>query len=404
MAMITGDDRDDIMTVNEEDNEFKGLGDGLFDEENEEDNEFKEQGDDKDTFPQQTPQAQASAVNKKTWKTLTPRQRAIKVILRRAGKDQVPDIKKLLMGKQGVEVAIGDIALFINDKHDDEVLSELAKECPNRNRINLSAEVQKKRVLSVGAQVISAGRMYQPIHVARIKEDGKLECTSGRHRLAFLALMYGANTKIPVYIEEMTLNEARDAVVVANQTRPTKALERAEHAVLQAVKGNAEAAQDDLYYKTVTCKQNVSKYCVFSVVSRGYPMRLSFPVSTDSSRQNGCLTTLANVENYWRAAIEWTDGMKREDFDKSLKESVRFLNALVAAMHKQKGFDPKQHLASMTLVAIGKYYRTYSDITGNNAIEVVEDIAKNIVKMGDIGRQKTEKTNAALTAALSPTR
>jgi hypothetical protein len=244
--------------------------------------------------------------------------------------------------------------------------------------------------------------MYLPVQIVKIEEDGVLECTSGRHRLAFLALAYGSDAKIPVNIESMTLAEARDAVVVANDARPTKALERAEHTVLRAVGGNVDAEQDELYRKTATSKISVRKYCIFSVLERKYPGKLGFKVSQTSSRRDGGLTTITNVENFWNMALDWSRGMERKEFDAALKASIRFLNELIQTMQGQKEFNPSHHLAAMTLSAIGKYYRTYGEITGRNPVEIVSDIAKQIVKMGEVGRQKSEKTYKALTSALSP--
>jgi len=382
------------------DDGLKGLGDDLFGEEGkglEDDDQEAQEG------VQEAPGAVRDAgLGKKTWKNVTARQKAVNVIVRRAAKDKVPDIRQLLVGKMGTEVKIRDIGLFIGGDHKDALMAELAQECPVRNRVNLSAEVQKKRILDVGAQIVESGRMYQPVSVARIKDDGRLECTSGRHRLAFLALMYGSDTRIPVCVEDMTMNEARDAVVVSNQARPTKALERAEHTVLQAVKGNLNAEQDDLYYRTVTAKAKARRYCVFSVINRSYPMKLDFAVSQDSSRKGGGVTTLTNIEGFWGAALDWEDGMERKKFDAELKESVRFLNVVVATMHTQKGFVPKQHLAAMTLSAVGKYYRAFREITGGDASSVAVDVAKCVVKMGEVGRQKSEKTYSVLAKALVP--
>ena len=342
--------------------------------------------------------------SKRTGKGITAKQKVINTILKRAKKSVIPSIKHLLKGKFGNEVAIKDVAMFIGDEQGDEVMNELAQKCPVRNTVNLSAEVGKKRMIDVGVQILESDRMYYPIHVARIKDggknDGKLECISGRHRLAFYALVYGPDTKIPVYLEEMTTNEARDAVVFANQSRATKALEKAEHSVLQAVQGDVSATLEDMYTRTVTCKSKIRRYCVFSVINRGLPMKLSFPVSTTSTRKGGYLTTLANVEGFWRSALEWTDGTTFKDFDASLKSSVKFLNALVDEMQKVKGFKSTEHLATKQLVAIGKYYRSYGEFTGNNAIKKVAEIAKCIVKQGDIGGQKSEKTYAMLTKSL----
>lgn len=398
-------DRDDVMVADEEDDGFKGAGDDVFGGEG----LGGERDDDSSQDASEASQDGLGLVgkvskDKKTWNKVTPHQKVVNVILRRARKDAIPPLKQLLKGKWGNEIAIKDIALFIGDEQDDEVMAELAKKCPIRNCVNLSAEVRKKRVQDVAAQIVESGRMYFPIHVARIKgKDGTvtIQCTSGRHRAVGLAILYGVDVKIPVYMEDQTISEARDAVVFANQTRSAKALERAEHSVLQSVQGDVDTAQEDLYYRTVTGKDKAKKYCVFSVISRGYPAKLEFPVSTGSTRKGGRLTTLANVEGFWGAALEWTDGMEFKEFDSGLKATIKFLNALVAAMQKEKGFDPSAHLATKQLVAIGKYYRTYKEITGSNAFRVVGGIAKCIVKMGPIGGEKSEKTYNALTKALA---
>jgi hypothetical protein len=335
-------------------------------------------------------------------KLLTRRERAIGVMLRRAGKDSIPSIEDLMRGKDGKPVAIKDIALFIdaNNGASSELMAELATECPLKNRVNLSAEVMESRVLYVGAQILRAGRMYIPIQVVKIREDGALECVSGRHRLAFLALVYGADTKIPVHIENMSLSESRDAVVVANEARPTKALERAEHTVLQAVGGNVDTEQDELYQKTVKTRSTARKYCVYNMMKRRYPAKLAFKVSQTSSRRDGGLTTLTNIENFWGAALDWNQELGRKEFDAMLKDSVKFLNELAEEFANNRDFDEDSHMASMTMIAIGKYYRAYSEIMGRNAIEVVRAVAKQVVKMGDIGRQKSEKTYKELSSAL----
>jgi hypothetical protein len=198
----------------------------------------------------------------------------------------------------------------------------------------------------------------------------------------------------------MTLNEARDAVVVANQARPTKALERAEHACLQAVGGNVEAEQEELFGKVAKTKAKARKYCVYSVVQRDYPAPLSFAVSLTSSRTDGSLTTLTNVENFWGAALDWFKGIERKDFDEALKASVAFLNAFVAELQKVSGFDAAQHLAAMPLQAVGKYYRSYQEVTGKDATKMAPAIAAAIVALGEIGRQKSELTYSELTKAV----
>jgi hypothetical protein len=324
---------------------------------------------------------------KRARKPLTAREKVLRVIMRRADIETAPTLAELMRGKEGVEMRICDIGLFIGDP-EDEVLAAIAAKCSVKNRVNLSAEVQVNQMKKVGADILSSGRMYQPIQVADI--DGAFECTSGRHRLAFLALLYGVESKIPVYVEEMTIQEARDAVVVANQARPTKALERAEHAILKAVHGDVDADQDQMYEKAATTKAGVKKYCVYSVMERGYPVSLGFKVSLTASRKGGAMTTVTNVENFWSNALSgWHREMPRPEFDGELKAATEFLNAMVSAMAEEPGFDPKQHLAAMPMAAVGKYYNELQNVTGS-AIGKVGEISRVIIGMGECGRHKSD--------------
>ena len=340
-------------------------------------------------------------LKKRARKPLSKRQKTMGVILRRAGVP-LPTLDELLRGKQGQSVPISNIAIFLGDSK-EPLIEQLTKECPLRNRINMSAEVVKSRIVAIGAQILEAGRMHTPIHVAAIRnqdEDGihvadSLECVSGRTRLAFLLLAYGPDIEVPVYIESMSLKEARDAVVVANQSRPVKARERAEHAVLKAVGGDTDVEQDDLYKKTVTTKAKARKYCIYSVSERGYPTPLSFPVSLTSSRRDGGITTLTNVENYLGSAMEWTRETPRQQFDNELKVAVEFVNELVDSMRLVDGFEPSQHLSAATMSAIGKYYHVHCRGNGS-AAGVASGVASAIVSMGSIGKQEPETTCAAL--------
>jgi hypothetical protein len=345
--------------------------------------------------------AAAKKGGKKAFKPLSKKEKSIRKMLRRAGLDEeggVPELEQLMQGKQGKRLRIRDIAIFL-DEVEDEVLNEFSKKCPIRNRVNLSAEVELAQVESVGAKILGAGRMYQPIQVGVISEDGVLECTSGRHRLIFLAMLYGAERTIPVYVEDMTLSQARDAVVVANEGRKTKALEQAEHTVVQAIGGNLEAEQDEVYAKTVKNKSSVKKYCVYSVFHRGRPLEFGFPVSSTSSRKDGSLTTLKALEAYWGSALDWNKNMKREEFDEKLKGSIEFLNALAVEFQKDGAFEDDQHMATMTLNAIGKYYRERQSMVGD-AMSLVPKIASSIVAMGEIGRQKHDETYEALASVM----
>lgn len=345
------------LPVGEED-EFRGLGSDLLQE----------------AQPKVAPIQPKPPRVKKTLK-----QKALRVMLKRSGLSKPPRLEHILEGKTGDPILISEIGFFANDKQKDPLLAELAQECPIRNRLNRD-EITKSRVLAVGTEIFKAGHMWTPIHVCSTGD--RFECVSGRHRLAFLALVYGSNIEIPVYFETLTLKAAREAVAVANDGRPIKALERASYAILRAVGGDSKADQDKLYEALATLKPNIVKYCVYSVIERGYPAKLDFKLAERSSRPNGELTTVSNVEVFWGEALSWSKEMTRQEFDAGLADSVVFLNKFVSIVQKLPGFDPDQHLTANVLAALGRYYLTYHNITARNAIQIVKELAGGIVDMG----------------------
>jgi len=339
-------------------------------------------------------------VRRRAKKPLTQKQKAINNMKRKAGMEpdaELPTIEHLLRCKQGTRVKISDIAVFIS-KPENEILVDLFKKMGIQNRVNLSTCVDLNRVKVVGGQILSAGRMYQPIQVAKIEEDGRLECTSGRHRMVFLALLYGPDAEIPVYIEDMALNEARDAVVVANMARKAKAREKADHAALASVGGDVDAEQDELYANMATTKAKVAKYCTFSVLERSRPMKLKFDLGT---RKQGCLASITIMEGFWSRALDWQKEMSRKEFDAGLKASIQFANKLAEMFEANPSFEASQHMASMTMKAIGKYYRTMLDAGTEIDDAFVKKVTDVVVAMGAIGRQSSDVTYTALVKAMN---
>ena len=361
------EDKDGLFGVDEsgKDDEFKGLDDVVFE---------------KDPVPTEPVHVPKPKRVKKT-----RRDKALRVMRKRAEISTLPSAEDLLRGKTGSKIRISDIAIFSTDNEDDELMAGLAQECPLRNRLN-KAEVLKSRILVVGSQILSAGRMWQPIHVSKMIEDGVTECTSGRHRLAFLALVYGPDLEVPVYMEHLSLRDAMETVAVSNEARSEKAMERAAKSVVRAVGGDLEADQDSLYDRLARSKPGVRKYCVFSVLTRGYPSKLTFKTSEKSSRPDGGITTVTNVENFWNTALEWERGVERKHFDISLGESVKFLNSFIGAIQKVSGFDSNHHLSARVMAAVGRYYRVYEQVKAKNAIVVCGELSKKIVGLGEVGR------------------
>jgi len=346
------------------------------------------------------PKSGDGGLKKRANKPLTPTQKAVNNIMRKGKLDvdaEIPPIDELTQDRRRLErIKISDIAIFIK-KPDDDVLRELFKKVSVPNRVNLSARVSVSRVKWVGGEVLKASRMYQPIQVAKIESDGRFECISGRHRLAFLALMYGADAEVLVQVEDMTLNQARDAVVVANQARKAKAMEQAEHAVLAAVGGDVEAGLDDVYVKTATTKAKSKKYCTYVVLERSWPMKLKFELGT---RKQGGLATISTVQGFWGAALDWHKDMERKEFDAELKESIRFLNSLADAFQDNDSFEAKHHMGSKPMVAIGKYYKTMVDAGVEIDDEFVEKFSNVVVALGDVGSHPHEETYAAIVKAM----
>ena len=358
------------LTIPAEEDEFLGLGDDLFKQER-----------------KKALSLPPEPTKKELRLKKTPLQKALRVMMKRAGISKIPPDTQIFEGKTGPTFLISEIGFISQDKQSDPLLAELAKTCPVRNRLNRD-DISRSQVLIVGAQIFKAGRMWTPIHIHRDIQDGRLECISGRHRLAFLALVYGADLKVPVYLEGLELRAAREATAVANDARSVKALERASYAITRAVGGDVEADQDSLYVKLATLKPNIIKYCVYSVIERGYPSKLHFKMSEKSSRPKGEITTVSNVETFWSEILDWNKETKRQEFDAGLKESVKFLNALVSTAASLKGFDADQHLSAAALTAIARYCRAWKNVTGRSITDIAKDMAQAIVSVGQTSKKQ----------------
>lgn len=319
----------------------------------------------------------------------TVRQKAIRVMFKRANITTPPSTKKLFEGKTGHSLKISEIGFLSNDKQSDKCLQELSDKCPIRNRLNRD-EISKARVLDVGSQILKSGRMWSPIHLYQdVMGDGRFECISGRHRLAFLALVYGPETIIPVYIETLTLKAAREAVAVANDARPIKALERAFYAIQRTVGGDLGVSQDELYNQMSDLKQNINKYCVYSVVERGYPAKINFKMAEKSSKLNGEVVTVGNIEVFWNEALRWEKYMPRLEFDLLLKDSIKFLNRFIKVVQQLPGFNKNDYLTISVMAALGRYYSTYKNITNDNAIKICDQLAHAVISIDFPNKNQT---------------
>ena len=333
-------------------------------------------------------------------KPKTPKEKFLADVLSKAGIDQIPTIEELFRGIVAPQTAtIRDIACFIGNDQDEPVLKELAGAWTARNTIHPVAEVSLRQAAKVGSEILSDGRMFFSLEVAKIKDaSDKLEAVSGRHRLIFLALTYGLDVKVPVVVKEYTKNEACVAAIRANESRSQSTMEKAEHRVAVAVDGNLEVEREELFKRAVKKRSEVANFAVVSVVHQGmHGAKLRFKLLDHDSEKG--VTTLGSVMGFWKKALgsQWKAEMTRAEFDAKLKESVEFLNELVETMESTRSFDRKQHLATMPLVAVGGAYAMIVEQNEKVPTQTqTKQIAKAIVAMGDIARQKSETTRKDL--------
>jgi len=311
---------------------------------------------------------------------LTLQEKAIRVILRRSGRKELPKLEEIMRRKQGQELTIRDIGIFAG-KPKDKLIAELAKECMVGNILNFSADITKLRVLQIATQILKAGCMYSPIHVAYVKDNNSFQCISGRHRLVFLILAYGCDSKVKCYVEEMSLEEAREAMSVANDCRPAKAKERAELTILRETRGRTNINQEELYKQIVKNKIKAVKYGIYSITERNYPLGLSFKVSPTPSLNDGGIMTLSSVEQFLNN-LEWNEQMTPRDFDRQLLHAIEFINNLVKKFQESEHFHPESHLNTKSMFAIGQFYFENKKLAGKN----IDMVVRKIIEMGDTGK------------------
>src|ERR1035437_561812 len=126
------------MILDDED-EFRGLGDDLFQE-------------------IVVPEKKGPRLKK------TKLQKALRVMLKRAGISKPTPLDLIFRNKTGPRIDISEIGFLSDDEQPNELMQEMAKACPVRNRLNRD-DVSLQRVLAVGAQVFKAGCMRTPIYL-----------------------------------------------------------------------------------------------------------------------------------------------------------------------------------------------------------------------------------------------
>jgi len=327
----------------------------------------------------------------------TKREKLIKNVLKNAKVQSIPTVDELFSKRSGDKMKIKKIAVFLSNKPGDEILDELAEQLSIPNTVNLSTEVDLKQVKKVGIQILEAGKVWMSIEVAKLKDGSKNhECWSGRHRLAFLALLYGPDAEIPVEICSMTTQEARDAVVYANSSRKVLGLEQAEHCAMKATEGAPmeDIERDELYAKMARAKKGAVDFGLITLMDlKVKGLKLKFDISKSASRAEGnCLTTVKNIRGFINTAMEeWTKTTTRKEYDETLSEAVAYLNAIVEALKTLEGFDPTQQLAAKPLSALGKLFNKFG-ASSAKPHEYGEMIAEILIGLGQIGRHKAGET------------
>jgi hypothetical protein len=352
--------------------------------------------------PAPTPKKEKAALKKLAVKPLNDREKFVQAVLRRSGLDALPKLETLFDKDLTVTRKIKDIAIFIGQP-EDKLLQSIAAECPHKNIVNITAEVSIKQVTAVMEDVLSSQKMYHVIEVAKVKDapEGEYayQCESGRHRLAGLAILYGVDAEIPLRITGRTLFESRDSVVFANKTRSTSAIEKADLIMTQATNGDIEAKPDVAYDKVVRNKTSANDYAFSrSIHQKIYGVKFEFDVSVTSAIGH-CMTTATSIKGFLTSALTWSKGLTRIQFDGQIKESLKWLNALVKAMDKIEGFEKRQHMAQQPLKAYGELYKslaTSAGTTGKSPEEFIDSLAAKIVALGDIGRDKKTEVIAKL--------
>lgn len=184
-------------------------------------------------------------------KILLPSERLIKGLLKELNLDEtgIPsqaDLFKIVNRRGNEKVALNRIAVFCDSVKIAEstgkglgvrAIASMSMNTGADNIMNLLAEVNPERMKAVGREILRLGVLLEDITVVKSEsilstapeefrdrvEAESYQCISGRHRLAFLGLLYGTDVKIPVRVLEgdyVDYSFACRATVMSNDTRP----------------------------------------------------------------------------------------------------------------------------------------------------------------------------------------
>lgn len=327
---------------------------------------------------------------------LSPKEKFVATILRKAGLDELPPLNDLVGRETGVKLPISSVAVF-RSKSSNDALATVWNDLPNR--LHLEAPVRYSRMMKVAVKILKDGKLFHPIEVGDVR--GQTDCISGRHRLAFLALAYGIDAEIPMIVESTTIEDATLAVVSANDTRSSEMTEKADLYFVEAAHGdrNTTNTQD---YQAVRNKSGAIGYAIKYVIIKKSLAELDFKLTATKSRKEGGVATMAAVTWFWKAGLDWSSVMKHSDFEEAIVQSVGVLSQLVFEFQKNEEFNPKFHMATKPMNAIGKIFRDYWSLGQVDALlGKIPSVANIIIDIGDdVGNNKPIETYETLRHAL----
>jgi hypothetical protein len=115
-------------------------------------------------------------------------------------------------------------------------MRDIAEQFGGDNVLNPHAEVDPRRVIAVLGKIIAMRRLYNPIKAFAVSNlDSKskkragvaeYQVFDGRNRAVALALLFGPQVRIPMWIDEEDKTAATVATLEANNVRPTRNMEK----------------------------------------------------------------------------------------------------------------------------------------------------------------------------------
>jgi len=353
----------------------------------------------KDAPKEAAPKKDVPTLKKLAKKPLTERERFVRLLLKRAGLSELPKLESMFDKDAGnATKKVKDIAIFI--QKGEGMLEDVSKECPHKNVVNLSSEVLFRQVKSVAMDVFHSKRFYHVIEVSNVTDAPEgvhpLQCVSGRHRLALIALLWGSDAEVPVRLTSRSMCECRDSVVFANKSRATSSVEKADLVMVQAVNGDTAAKPDEVYEKVVRTKTSAVDFAFHRAIHNHiYGFKFEFDVSMRSTIDD-CMTMANSIKGFLKSVVTWEPSMTRIQLDTAVKDALKWLNALAKEFNQTKGFVKEQQMAQHPLIAYGDIYRS-NLVAGKDPMEIIPALVKKAVSLGDIGREKTVKLVNMLT-------